>query len=397
MTTQEPVSIEPKRRWLRIGLRTLLLAVAVLGLVLGGIKAFPWVMWRHRVDQAVEAARSTIAIEDPPRDVLLDLLSDRERVVGELLRTVDRDPNDVRRINAMRTIRALLKPSCPLALRKRCLDQALELAARGRPSPALENELAQAIGDWVPFTGLDAGQRATILARAKAATEVPLAGWAHVLAEIGGREEILVLVGLGNVHDPALLEAIHNSGLIGCRWPGLLPALKAWLDDPVVAPWVLRYSLLSHTPAGRDILIAYATDAARPVESRRQAIEALQKTIPGTRLLLRAADAPDTLAVLGASIEGDPRTTFRAALTKLEEWNGRALWWSSSRGLIGGRETGSRGRPSPSSMRWVKPTIARASTRGQPACDASSGSAGVPTSDPRPNGGSGTRPIVRPR
>ena len=176
MTTQEPVSIAPKRRWLRIGLRTLLLAVAVLGLVLGGIKAVPWVMWRHRVDQAIEAARSAIAIEDPPRDELLDLLSDRERVVGELLRTVERDPNDVRRINAMRTIRALLKPSCPLALRKRCLDQALELAARGRPSPALENELARAISDWVSFTGLDAGQRATILARAKAATEVPLAG-----------------------------------------------------------------------------------------------------------------------------------------------------------------------------------------------------------------------------
>ena len=224
MITQEPVAIEPDGRWPRIRSRTLVLAVVVLGLVLGGIRAVPWIMWRSRVDHALEASRSAIAIEDPARDDVLELLGDRERVLGELLRTADHDPNDVRRINAIRTIRALLQRPCPAELRKRCLDQALDLAARAGLSPTLQTELAQAIGDWSPSTGLSAEQRRTILARAKAASEVALPAWAHVLAEIGGREEILFLVGLSNVHDPALLEAIHNSGLIGCRWPGLLPA-----------------------------------------------------------------------------------------------------------------------------------------------------------------------------
>jgi hypothetical protein len=333
MIAQETVSIAPKRRWSRFCLRTLLLAVAILGLVFGGMRAVPWVVWRYHIAQALEVARSPIAIQDPPRDEVLYLLSDRESVLGVLLRSVERDPNDVRRINAFRTIRALLKQPCPYSLRKQCLDQVLDLATRARLSSTLEKELAQAIGEWVPSTGLDAGQRRAILAKAKGASEVTLAAWVHVLAEIGGREEILFLIGLGNVHDPALLEAIHNTGLIGCRWPGLLPALKSWLDDPIIAPRVLRYSLLSSTPEGRDLLIAYATDAARPLESRRYAIEMLQKNIPGTRLLLHAADVPGALAILGASIEGDPHATFRATLAKWEKWNGRSLWSELIEGL----------------------------------------------------------------
>ena len=343
MVAQESISIAPKRRWPRFRLRTLLLAVAVLGLLFGGMTAVPWVVWRYHVAQALEVARvagpefawSFNAIQAPRRDEFLYLLSDRERVLGELLRSVERDPNDIRRVHAIQTMRALLRQSCPLALRERCLDHALDLATRARLSPTVEKELAGAVADWVSSTGLDARQRATILARAKGASAALLPAWAHVLAEIGGREEIRFLISLGNVHDLALLEAIHNSPLIGCRWPGLLPALKSWLDEPTVAPWVLRYSysLLSQTPEGSDFLIAYATDAAHPVELRRSAIETLQGTIPGTKLLIHAAQDPDVLAVLGASIEGDLHMTFRAALTKLEEWNGRFLWSELIEGL----------------------------------------------------------------
>jgi hypothetical protein len=322
----------------------LLWAVAILGLLFAGmIAAIPWVLWRYHVAQALETARSAgpefswsfdaVGAPSPRPDEFLYLLSDRERVLGELLRSVERDPNDIRRIHAIETMRALLKQSCPLALRQRCLDQALDLTTRARFSPAVEKELAGAVADWASSTGLDARQRGTILARAKGASGALLPAWAHVLAEIGGREEILFLISLGNVHDPALLDAIHNSPLIGCRWPGLLPALKSWLDEPTVAPWVLRYALLSQTLEGRDLLIAYATDAAHPVELRRSAIETLQGTIPGTKLLIHAAQAPDALAVLGASIEGDLHTTFRAALTKLEERNGRSLWSELIEGL----------------------------------------------------------------
>ena len=268
MVARGSISIAPKRRWPRFRLRTLLLAVAVLGLLLAGmITAIPWVLWRYHVARALETARSAgpefswsfdaVAHSTPRPDEFLYLLSDRERVLGELLRSVEHDPNDIRRVNAIQTMRALLKQSCPLVLRKRCLDQALDLATRAPLSLAVEKELAGAVADWASSTGLGVRQRDTILARAKDASGALLPAWAHVLAEIGGRDEILFLIGLGNVHDPALLDAIHNSPLIGCRWPGLLPALKSWLDEPAVAPWVLRYSLLSQTPEGRDLLIAY--------------------------------------------------------------------------------------------------------------------------------------------
>jgi hypothetical protein len=320
------------------------LAVAVLGLLFAGmIAAIPRVLWRYHVAQALEAARSAgpefswsfdaVGAPTPRPDEFLYLLSDRERVLGELLRSVERDPNDIRRVHAIQSMRALLKSPSPLALRKRCLDQALDLATRARLSPAVEKELAGAIADWAPSTGLDTRQRRTILARANGASGALLPAWAHVLAEIGGREEILWLISLGNIHDSALLEAIHHSPLVGCRWPGLLPPLKSWLDEPTVARWVLKYSLLSQTPEGRDLLIAYATGAAHSVELRRSAIETLQETIPGTKLLIHAAEEPDALAVLGASIEGDPHTTFRAALTKLEERNGRSLWSELIEGL----------------------------------------------------------------
>ncbi|MGC8638973.1 MAG: hypothetical protein ACP5XB_03735 [Isosphaeraceae bacterium] len=319
------------------------MALAFLGLLFAGMfRAIPWVLWRYHVAQALETARSAgpefswpfdACAPTPRADEFLYLLSDRERVLGELLRSMEHDPNDIRRVHAIQTMRALLRQSYPWALRKRCLDQALDLATRARLSPAVEKELAGAVADWVSTTGLDARQRGTILARAKDSSGDLLPAWVHVLAEVGGREEVLFLISLGNVHDPALLDAVHNSPLIGCRWPGLLPALKSWLDDPTAALWALRYSLLSQTPEGRDLLIAYATNAAQPVELRRSAIERLQETVPGINLLIRAAEKPDALAVLGASIQGNPQTTFRAALTKLKERNGQFLWSELIKGL----------------------------------------------------------------
>jgi hypothetical protein len=136
MVAQGSFRIATKRRWPRFHLGTLLLAVAVLGPLLAGmITAIPWVLWRYHVAQALETAQSAgpglswsfdaVGAPTPRPDELLYLLSDRERVLGELLRSVERNPNDLRRVNAVQTMRALLKQSCPLVLRKRCLDQAL--------------------------------------------------------------------------------------------------------------------------------------------------------------------------------------------------------------------------------------------------------------------------------
>lgn len=334
MSQQGPPSIAPKWRRPRFRLRTLILAVAALAFLFGAVAAVPWVRWRYRVARALEAARtdgpdlswSFDLAGAPRRDEFLALLSDRDRVLDSLLRDVEHDPDDGRRLHAIRTMRAVLNQTGPTALRKRCLDRALDVASRADLSPVVVSELAGVIAAWASSTGLDTRQRGLILARAKTAPPDTLPAWASVLVAIGGREETLHLIVLGDTRDAALLNAIHNSRLVRSSWPGLLPALKRWLDDPEIAPHVLRYSVLSHTPEGRDVLLAYATSTTRPVELRRRAIERLQVTILGISLLLNAIEQSDTSAVLAACIEGDPRSTLRAALTKLEARNGVDLW-----------------------------------------------------------------------
>jgi hypothetical protein len=197
MAVQGPVSIAPKRRWPRFRLRTLLLVVAAFGLLCGAMAAIPWVMWRYRVAQALEAARtagpefswSFNVIGAARRDEFLYLLSDRERVLETLLQAVEHDPDDQRRVHAVQTVRAILKQPAPTALRRRCLDRSLDLPTQTRLSPAVEAELAGAITDWTSSLGLDARQREAILARAKSAPPDRLPAWASVLAKIGGREE----------------------------------------------------------------------------------------------------------------------------------------------------------------------------------------------------------------
>lgn len=141
-------------------------------------------------------------------------------------------------------------------------------------------------------------------------------------------------MGLGDSHDPDLLRAVHGA-LSGSHWPGLLPALKRWLDDPAIPSHALRYALLTRSAEGRELLLAHATTASYPIALRRQAIERLQETIPGIHLLLTAVDEPGAGAVLAASIEGDPRTTFSTALAKLEG-RARDAFWSE---LIEGVDT----------------------------------------------------------
>ena len=58
MAAQGPAAIAPKRRWPSFRLRTLLLAVAAVGLLFGAMAAVPWVMWRYHVARALETART---------------------------------------------------------------------------------------------------------------------------------------------------------------------------------------------------------------------------------------------------------------------------------------------------------------------------------------------------
>ena len=268
-------------------------------------------------------------------------------MLDSLIQAVEHDPDDSRRIHAVQTIRAILKQPGPSESRKRSLDRALDLVTHARLSPAVETELANSIADWVSSTGLDPRQRGVILVKAKRSPPARLPAWASVLAKIGGREETVFLIGLGDTHDAALLNAVHNSPLVRSYWPGLLPALNRWLDDPEVAPHVLRYSLLSQAPEGRDILLAYAISGTHPVELRRRAIERLQETIPGTNLLLNAIEDPGHLGSPSSRVsKATParRHSGLLAWPKLEGRNGEALWLE----LIDGVDSGYPNRfPSP--------------------------------------------------
>jgi hypothetical protein len=337
-----------KRRRPTFRLRMLLLAVAVLCAAMAG---FPWVMWRYHVDRAFEGAcaegpaiswslgpfqPAPLAVfQASRRDDLGYLLSDKERVLPALLYAAEHDAEALRRRNAIQTMQAILKQPVPSALRKRCIDRALELATRPGVSAFDESEFALVIADWSSSTWLDARQRSLILERANTAPQAVLPAWVRVLAAIGGHDETLFLVGLGSSHEISLLDAVHNSSLQGSHWLALLPALKRWLGDSAIAPHALRYSLLSVHAEGRSMLLAYATCDAHPVELRRQAIERLQETIPGTTLLLNALEDRLASKVLAASVEGDAQETFRAALSSLERR--KAAFWSD---LIDGIDSG---------------------------------------------------------
>lgn len=285
MAVPSPVSIAPKGRWPKFRLRTLLLAVAVVGLLLAAmIVGVPWVMWRYRVARALEAACTSGPerswsfdfVGSPRNDEFLYLLSDRERVLESLLQTVAGDLDDARRIHAVQTMRAILNAPVSSALRRRLLDRVLDLAIGGRLSSTVEAEFVDAVAHWAPSIGLDAEERRAILFSAAHAPPALRPAWARLLAAIGGREETDFLIQLGDTHDAALLNAVHNSSLVRSYWPGLLPALERWLDDPDVAPHVLRYALLAQAPEGRSLLLAYATSSRHPVKLRRRAVERLK-------------------------------------------------------------------------------------------------------------------------
>jgi hypothetical protein len=349
MAVQGSNAIAPGRRWPTFRLRTLLLVMAVLGLIFGGMTAVPWVMWRYHVAQALEAARaagpelswSFDLIGVPRRDEFLYLLSDRERVLDSLIQAVEHDPDDPRRIHAVQTIRAILKQPGPSESRKRSLDRALDLVTHARLSPAVERELAGAIADWVSSSGLDSRQRRVILAKAKSSSPALLPAWASVLAVIGGREETVFLISLGDTHEAALLNAIHNSPLIRSYWPGLLSALltrpsaltqrdlvKLVLEHPEAldAAAILRRIVPYHLGAiPADCVPLYEQIArAGPPASRYWACMALLLCTPKTDAALIVID------LIGQERSDDVKTGSWGPIELLKQRFAENFFWEST-------------------------------------------------------------------
>ena len=296
----------------RFRVRTLAAVVAVVAI---GLAVVPGLVRRYHVNCAVEF----ILTEGPDdrqrmdplharrQDALLFLLSDRRRVVEQLLQTVRFSRDDARGINAVRTLRTMCKHRVSFHFRRECIDHLLATATQYKLSVLVQVEVVHAIADVATFTGVDQHERRLILTEGMNAPPLVFPEWARLLLQIGGREELLFGASLSDSHDPAILDVVHNSPLFHSVWPGLLPFIKTWLADPAVAPRVMRHTILAHTQAGRDLLVGYAANGSHPLELRRLAIERLNATVPGTELLLKASTRQEDRAALCEVIGENPQ------------------------------------------------------------------------------------------
>jgi hypothetical protein len=304
---------------LRFGVRALAAVVAVVAI---GLAVVPGLVRRYHVNRAVEFIL-TEGPDDQQRmdplharrqDALLFLLSERRRVGEQLLQTVRFSRDDARGINAVRTLRTMCKHRVSFQFRREYLDHLLATATQYKLSVLVQVEIIHAIADVAAFTGVDQHQRRLILTEAMKSPPLVIPAWTTLLLQIGGREEVLFVASLGDSHDPAILDVVHNSPLFHSVWPGLLPFIETWLADPAVAPWVMRHAILAHTQAGRDLLVGYATNGSHPLELRRLAIEQLNATVPGTELLLKASIRQENRAALCEVIGENPQAILHATL-----------------------------------------------------------------------------------
>lgn len=333
-------------RQYRFSVRTLLVTVAVCGVLLTAVeKGLPWLIWRYRVNRAVESAiqngpELNWEFATPPaiigsarRDELLYLMSDRERVFRSLLSTIEKDPEFLRRHNAARTLPQLFRQPGSHSLARQALPRILKIATNPTVPTGIAAELATLVAHRVESTGLSLEQRSAILDRARSLPPDALVGWLELLAAIGGREETLFLAALGDTDDPRLAEAIHRSSLFRTMWPGVLPHFRRWLDKSPAAEHVLKYTILCYSVEGRLMLADYACDATRPAALRKRAVEQLQVTVEGNELLLKCAESPGCADTLAESLGVDPREHLQACLLELTERNGNEFWLELIKGL----------------------------------------------------------------
>jgi hypothetical protein len=316
----------------RFRLRTLLVAVA---LVAAALALFPRLWWRHKVNVAIEATLEQgpdvhwafNPLQSGQLESFAYLLSDRQRVLEQLIAAVETETKAVRRANAVRAIQALTAQSGSPEERDGCLAELIRIATSAEVLPGTKREVCATIAHLIPATGINQAQRRAILAATRAAPPEQRIAWIEVLNAIGGREETLLLIRYGDTHDPGQLWAVFNGHLRRLTWPRMLAHVQRWLSDPIIAEYALECFVLSYTPAGRSTLLDYALDPARPVELREKAIQRLQETLPGLELLLRACLDSAVSRKLSELLETDAPATFDSILAaELRQRNGDALW-----------------------------------------------------------------------
>lgn len=297
--------------------------------------------WRYQVNCAVEAALEKGSdqqwtfnpLESERKTDYILLLSDVDRVQDTLLETLATDASAARQINALETMKALLARSGSYKARERSLREILALLTSGRLRGGIKKNVLLTAADWIPSTGVTRQERAELIVMVRKLPELT-PDWAKLLIAIGGRQEVLLVLQHGDTHDDNLRWAIHNSWLIGTRWPGILPYLKKWLEDPVIADGrVLGSSTLEFTTRGRRILLEYATDSSHPRKLRQRAIESLQTNLVGVGLLLDAAKDSETSRLLDEALGEDAIVALQASQASLRQYNADELWTELIEGL----------------------------------------------------------------
>lgn len=317
-------------------MRKLLLLTFVV-LIATGI----WMWWRLRVDAALDAALTNGPDfnweVDPLSSLSLDdylyLQSDHENVSDRLLEIATSDDGPDRRVNAIKTLRNLAARSGSFENRKRLLPQLISLACDSTTPSFLLPELTETVADWAPSTGVSSEQRDRIREVALTAPEQQRIRWIPVLIEIGGRDEIVMVLNVADSLDADEFHVVWNSRLRSVTWLGMLPHVEEWIHDPSIADRALEFSVLSLTHEGRQVLLQYLSDDSQQGNSRAKAVEELSSTLAGIDLLASACADQEFADNLSNLLEQDSQQYLLEERNKINARNGDELWDELIKGL----------------------------------------------------------------
>ncbi len=165
-----------------------------------------------------------------------------------------------------------------------------------------------------------------MLRKAQDATGDERIGWIAVLAAMGGRQEVELLLRIGDAQDPVEFRALYNSDFRSITWPGMLPHLEKWINAPKIADMALEFAALRQTPAGRELLLKLVSDNSQPADMRIKAIERLKINIAGIKLLESACADNLFAAELDEALRLQIRNDLAVKSQELRDWYGSELW-----------------------------------------------------------------------
>ena len=247
-----------------------------------------------------------------------DVLRDPRYVAERLLENSANDADARRRAEAFSALGRLLAESASPALAQEFLGRILRQAVAGTSRPDDESSAITLILGLSAELGLDEGQRAAILARARQLARGPdpdrlLPFWVSLIGQVGGAAETEFLLEFDDSHDPNLFTLGQGSQLMYSRLPVLLEHIRRWLDDPARALGALDYTILPCTADGRRLLLEIVLAPGRDLGVRRKAMRLLKRDCNGFDLLLRACEQPNRRRILGQVVRARRAPTSRTA------------------------------------------------------------------------------------